>query len=599
MRFVGKCFVVLQLILLLGTSDGVLHSQSTAIDTLFHFKVDTLYGYETASHVMVIPPKYSLAFPFRYGVAPVILTGGGYRNQVSALINLKGEYVIPPQPGRFNSFSHDSVSIVFEGVNGSVRYRLDGTPVDTCTKCYMNTIPGTAGYIVHHSLVSKLDSIEVRDSLGHLLYSVVGFHSEWISDHPQSGKEKLRVTPYWYVETNVQPSSRGVNRTSFGNIMNLEGKVLVDSAYPIRFYDGLGVLRRKDQFALVDLQLHERIPFSAGYTAMFYWTGSSCVSVKKDSLFGVLDTMGNVIMPCIYSNPLHPEGKGFVFRLNVPYTPSKKGADYYITRTGDTLINDEYWLESDNGRGQLDFRGPITIKNKKTDKYGIISYDKSVMIPCKYDCLGSLSEGRIVFFRGDTAGYLNARGEEVIELWFPCYGLSAFSEGRALASILLPGGRDQYPTAQIISDGQTTMARRFVWIDSTGQIINRQSFDWVTRFRDGVSLVTNNGVRYMVDTNLVRMTVSDKYDYCSYFFQGYAAITDGKKFGLVDSTGKIVIPVEYDEIAIREDGPGGISFIDNTGHGSNTYGQFIVPDIIDGNIKVRKGKDELLIRVWQ
>lgn len=591
MQIRWKIRLLATLFLLAGYGMELLHSQTSAIDTLFSFQVDTLYGYETANHVVVIPPKYRLAFPFRYGVAPVILPVGGYREQVSALINLKGEYVIPPQPGSFNYFMRDSLSIEFYGANKKrTRYTLDGRPIFSCTDCNTRTMPGSKNFLVAHSYITKLDTFEVRDSAGAFLYSVVGYNFEFMGNYPKGKTETDAFAPFWFVRTT--PQINGSGNTVSGIFLDYKGKILLDSVHPIRFYQGIGVLGRNGKYALVDLSLKERIPFSAGYTGMFYWAGSNCVSVMKDSLFGIVDTNGTVILPCKYSNALHPEGGGFAFRLNIPYTRTQKGGDYYLLRNGDTLLNNDYWLESGNSNGQLDFSGPLTIKNKKTGKYGIISYDSSVTVPCKYDCLSGLTEGRIVFFRGDTAGYLNAQGKEIIELWFPCYGLSGFTNGRALASILLPGGRDQYPTAQIRSDGQTTMARRFVWIDTMGQIINRQSFDWVTKFRGGVSLVINNGEQYMVDTNLVRMKVQNKYDYCCYPYLGYSVITDGKNYGLVDSTGKIVLPVEYDEIAMREDGPGGIGFLDNTGHADNTYGQFIVPNIVDGKIVVRKGKQE-------
>jgi hypothetical protein len=330
---------------------------------------------------------------------------------------------------------------------------------------------------------------------------------------------------------------------------------------------------------------------------MFYWCTSQCISVQKDSLFGIVDVKGNVIRPCRYPAPLHPVDSGFVFRMYCSDCGGKKRSmDIYFLRNGDTLISNDYYLQSGNV-GTTDFQSPLTIKSKKTGKYGIVTYDHSIMIPCRYDALGQMIDNRAIFFRGDTAGLINAQGKEVMEFWFPCEAVSEFSDGRALCAVLLPGGREQYPTAQIISDGKTTMARRFVWIDTTGQIINRQSFDWVTQFRDGYSMVINHGEQYLVDTSLQRVMVAGKYFCGSYYHNGYVVIGDGKKWGLADSTGKVVIPVEYDEIAVREDGPGGIHLLDRHGRGDSTYGHFYVPDIIDGTIVVKKGRKEEILTV--
>jgi hypothetical protein len=572
-----------------------LHAQSPA-DTLFSVKVDTLYGYENSRHEMVLPARYELAFPFRYGVAPVILFHGNPAQLQSALINTKGEFVVPPQPGKYNTFHRDSFCVIFQNslTGMTERYTLQGEKYFECNKRFqMQTIDDSGRFVVSHR-DKGLDTFQVYSAKGKFLYSVTGNTFRVIENHGFYAGEKTTRSGYWYIQKQA-PDEKNKIRSS-GPVMTTDGRIVYENGGYFHFYRGLGVCPRGNGYALVDLHFRERIPYSEGYTGMFYWGSTGCIAIVKDSLHGILDTNGAMVMRRIYLHSLGPEAGGLLFRENIPYSREQQGGAYFILRNGDTLVTPDYWIQS---QFKLDSAGkpiPVVIKHTKTGKYGVVSCDSSVNIPARYDCLGPVSDRRIPFFNKDSAGYLNTKGEVVIRIDFPCDGLSAFHNGYALCAVRAPGGRAQHPGAQVVSDGQTTYARKFVWIDTTGQLAGGVGFDWASATIDGMTLVTLHLQTFAFDSTIKRMKVKGKYDYASYFDKGYAIISDGTRFGLVDSTGKIVIPVAHDGIGMNQVSAPSRGLMMRNGHTENSgHMGKIIPDIINGTIKVFDGKKEEVI----
>ncbi len=570
----------------------VVHGQSPA-DTLFSVRADSLYGYENSKHEMVLPPRYKQAFPFRYGVAPVILDDG----KQWALINTKGEFVVPPKTGRYLVHLRDSFGVIFENslTGMAERYTLQGEKYFECDKRFqMQTIDDSGRFVVSHRF-HGLDTFQVYNAKGEFQYNVTGTKFAVIDNYGMGAPAKISRSGYCYIEK--QELNEKMKTRASGLVMTTDGRHRYENREFLHFYKGLGVCARGNGCALVDMQFRERIPYNEGYTSMFYWSGSGFVAVGKDSLYGILDTNRAVIMPRIYHHPLQPEAGGLIFRENIPYSREQKGGAYYILRSGDTLVTPDFWM---NGHFELDSAGkpiPVVIKHTKTDKYGIVSCDSSVNIPVRYDCLGPVNGGRIVFFNKDTAGYLNTKGEVVIRINFPCDGLSAFHNGYALCAVRAQGGRAQHPSAQVVSDGQTTFARKFVWIDTTGNLAGGIGFDWASPTINGMTLVILHMETFAFDSTLKRMKVQGKFDYVSYFDNGYAVISDGTSFGLVDSTGKIVIPVKHDGIAMKRDesipSRGLVmrnGHIENSGHMGK-----VIPEIINGTIKVFDGEKEEVI----
>jgi len=89
----------------------------------------------------------------------------------------------------------------------------------------------------------------------------------------------------------------------------------------------------------------------------------------------------------------------------------------------------------------------------------------------------------------------------------------------------------------------------YTYVDSTGRELLPHTYN-VQRFRDGLGLVEQgeNGPYYYIDTAGKKVLELPGYTNAFGFYDGYAAVAnkDGH-YGLIDKTGKEVIPCNYDE----------------------------------------------------
>lgn len=83
-----------------------------------------------------------------------------------------------------------------------------------------------------------------------------------------------------------------------------------------------------------------------------------------------------------------------------------------------------------------------------------------------------------------------------------------------------------------------------------------------------------------------------KYYYVGYFYEGVAVVWNGDyqehKAGLVDTTGKEIVPLKYDDIEISGEGTAKVILNDKCGF-INTSGRVIVPCIYDGASHFNEG----------
>lgn len=66
-----------------------------------------------------------------------------------------------------------------------------------------------------------------------------------------------------------------------------------------------------------------------------------------------------------------------------------------------------------------------------------------------------------------------------------------------------------------------------------------------------VSIYENNKHYFINIENDMRI---DKYDNCKKFFEGLAGVSHEEKWGFIDSDGNEVIPCEYDEVGVFNQG---------------------------------------------
>lgn len=167
--------------------------------------------------------------------------------------------------------------------------------------------------------------------------------------------------------------------------------------------------------------------------------------------------------------------------------------------------------------------------------YTLIDEKGKEVTSARYDYLNSLSEGRALFSKQSTTGtsrygYLDAQGKEVLP---PVYeDAGDFMEGQALVKI---------------SSGE------YALIDLQGKILHTYKYPFVGYPGDGLLAfqATENGKNGYLRTD-GSIAIQPQFTAALPFSGGRAVINTaenyGNAYGLIDKTGKLVVPAHYYEV---------------------------------------------------
>jgi len=236
--------------------------------------------------------------------------------------------------------------------------------------------------------------------------------------------------------------------------------------------------------------------------------------VKENGYYGIFDTLGNQVIPCIYSNILDWYGGYYTVK-----STNKYGLYFNEHQILDTIYD---YLALNK----------YTIIARKNNKYGFINYKGEIVIPFEYDQNSrECNEGMIlvhkknISYQNDTIdliGYYNILGEMVTPL--------IYKDGKEFKEGLAPvKGNDKWG-----------------FINYQGIVIIPFEYDTVSYFENNISIVRQNGKYGAIDISGNKITEC-KYDNFFNFVEGLAIVSKNDKWGFINYYGDEVIPLIYEE----------------------------------------------------
>lgn len=268
----------------------------------------------------------------------------------------------------------------------------------------------------------------------------------------------------------------------FGYI-DVGGKIIINPQYEdaSNFSEGLARVKVKGKFGYIDCngkmvikpQFDEAHNFSEGLAC-----------VKINGKFGYIDKTGTVIVNPQYNKVYF--FSDFSEGLACVEVNEKAG---YIDRTGKMVIPPKF-----------NIIGTILDKHVYKNDDGTVTVvdDDRLCDGMEYTSTYKFREGLACVLIGNRYGYINKKGEVIIEPKFPfAYG---FSEGLACVSAELT----------VDAAGVNGMPK-FGYIDKTGKMIIELQFETAFSFSEGLACVATNN-----------------------------------RYGYIDKSGKVVIPYEFE-----------------------------------------------------
>ena len=265
------------------------------------------------------------------------------------------------------------------------------------------------------------------------------------------------------------------------------------------------------------------------------------VSVKKDELWGFIDTKGReVVKPSFQYVYFYQEGFAAV--------QTKSGKWGFIDKTGNMVIKPQYSAVESFSEG---------LAAVKTDrKFGFIDTSGALVIPEQYSRAHEFKEGlgRVSADNQDEMGFIDRSGNFVIQP--QPYTAQAFREGLALVEVKGQGGG---------------------FIDKTGRVVVQPQYQLTGQFYDGLAKVTKNGRAGYIDHSFAEV-IPLQFEEARDFSEGYAPAKMNGKWGVIDKTGEFVITPQYENVSSFTHGVAQVQSKGSVGYATTELKWAISPD---------------------
>jgi|GEM_PF-2292521 len=265
-------------------------------------------------------------------------------------------------------------------------------------------------------------------------------------------------------------------------------------------------------------------------------------TIEKDGKCGFIDETGNIIIPLEYDADRYSyfsEGLALVYTgghyMNVSQRVMEGGKCGFIDKTGKIAIP----LIYDNATA---FSEGVAAVSKDGKQY-LIDKNGNVVVTLKtyYSDTDSLfnkmgidpfSGGLAAVTKDGKWGFIDKTGKEVIPVGEYESDWRSFSEGLTVAGKSIHTGDENY-------------YMRYGFIDKSGKIVIPFEYDWVNSFSDGLATVSKDG-KYGVIDKTGKIVIPFKYEGIGTFSEGLASFIKDGKLGYMDKTGKVIISLDIE-----------------------------------------------------
>ena len=265
---------------------------------------------------------------------------------------------------------------------------------------------------------------------------------------------------------------------------------------------------------------------------------------KKDSLFGWINSKGNILYETEFES-LSNFSEGLAMA-------SKKGLYGYIDKLNSIAIPYQYTFATDfqNGRAIVE----------KNGKSGVINRVGKYILPLEFSELGSYSHGLIYGLKDSFYYYYDLKGKQLSSLGFD--NVFPFENGKA--KVVYKGKQGVIDTLiQFLVEPKHNQVYYYsdtllVYCDSVlfgikalnGTILVNPTYEFISPLVDGRSIfILNNKIGYLneVGSKVIKniYEVVPNYSKVCHFSNGYAKVSLKGKLGIIDKTGKYILPPEF------------------------------------------------------
>lgn len=301
--------------------------------------------------------------------------------------------------------------------------------------------------------------------------------------------------------------------------------------------------------------------------------------LKQNNLYGVIDKEGNVIITPEYSEIKIPNPEKGIF---VCY---QGGNTKVFNEKKEPILsqyNDVQPIRLKNIASDLMYEKTV-LKYAKDGKYGLISLDGKEVTEPIYDEIDSLpyKEGELLVKQNEKYGVINIKGNKLVAIEYDKIAVDEYYTEE-----------NRYQYAGYVISIKTPDGYRYGHLNYKGKEILKTEYNEISRVteiqdNDNVYLICAKNGQYGITKNGETLVENEyqsiRYDASNEVF----VIEKSKKYGIANLDGKLIVPVQYNQIDIT-----GIYLYAQDEQGTTVYNSNGTQANIDANVAILNTSNE-------
>jgi len=556
------------------------------------FKKDSLYGFKDRYGSVIIKPTYTAAWPFLDGKAAVIKNRKlFFIDNKEVNLNLNISEHLPFVVNLLKIKVNDKYGFI--NTHGEVIIKIEYDYVSSFINGLALVIKDEKkGFInTKGEVIGKIKYDEIRSySEG---FALVKKDSKWGIINAKG--EVIGKIEYEHIDDSFSEGLFQVRKDKKKGFINTKGEVVGKIEYDEISFVSEGFIGVKKDGKWGYINIKGEVIVKIEYDEIdYYGFKENLVRVRKDGKWGFFNTKGEVIGKMEYNNSgsFGFFGKGIALVI-------KDGKKGFINTKGEVIVKIEY----DN----ITHFSESLVRVSKDKKTGLINTKGEVILKIEYDEISFVSEGFAVVIKDEKMGFINAKGEVIVKMGYDEVDVFDSKDDLFQVSIESKWGiinnkgevilKIEYDEISYFNEGFAAVKKDDKWgfINIKGEVIVKIEYDDVVSFKNGFSQVCIDGKCGYINTKgevIGKMEYDDSdikepFD----FEEGFAVVKKDGKLGVLNTKGNILLEINYVDITKEEKG-----FIVNKNYRFgfiDLQGKIVVPIIFD-KIKI---KDDYLTAI--
>lgn len=301
--------------------------------------------------------------------------------------------------------------------------------------------------------------------------------------------------------------------------------------------------------------------------------------LKQNDLYGVMDKEGNTIIAPEYNEIKIPNPEKGIFICYLEDTTKifNEKKEQIMTK-----YNDVQPIRLKNIASDLMYEKSI-LKYSKDGKYGLVNFEEKTITKPIYDEIDSLpyKEGELLVKQNEKYGVINIGGNKILDIAYDKIEVDGYYTDE-----------NHYQYAGYIVSIKTQEGYRYGYLNYKGKEILKAEYNDIARVKeieDNINsyLIHAKNGQYGITKNenqiLQNEYQSIRYDATNKIF----VIEKSKKYGIANLDGKVIVPIQYDQIDIT-----GIYLYAQNGQETTVYNNDGTIADIDSNTSILNTSNE-------